>query len=519
MLVRLLIKNYALIRHLEIKPSAGLNTITGETGAGKSIMLGAMGLLLGNRADGKALLSADEKCVIEGEFKIGEYQLGPVFKEEDVDYEETTILRREITSSGKSRAFINDSPVRLDVMRKVGDFLVDIHSQHDNLLLADRYFQLNLIDTFAGSESLLETYKICYSTYKNAETHYEQLYAQAHEMRREYDFNRFQYDELINANLISGQQEELEKELQVLEHTEEIKTELNQALEILDRSECSMISQANALQSALVKLAGIVSRYDDLSQRASGLFIELKELLRDIESEENQVEIDPERAEEISERLGLFYRLQQKHGIQSVDQLLTIQQELEEKVGKVENLDDTLAMAEKARDEALAAVNQAGNKLSEKRLRALPDIEKNIATLLAGLSMPDARLDIRHALSAPGPLGTDLISLLFSANKGVAPEELRKVASGGEFSRLMFCVKYLMAGKTALPTIIFDEIDTGISGEIAQKLGLMMQQMGKVHQVITITHLPQIAARGNTHYFVYKDQHHEGVASKIKTLD
>ncbi|GAA4315442.1 DNA repair protein RecN [Nibribacter koreensis] len=518
MLVDLKIKNYALIEKLELQPSPLLNIITGETGAGKSIMLGAIGLLLGNRADSKLLFNQDEKCVIEGSFNIYEYKLEPFFEEEDLDFEPVSILRREISPSGKSRAFVNDTPVTLETIRKIGEQLMDIHSQHDTLLLGDPAYQLNILDLYAQNEDLRNEYGTAYRNYRKLEREFKDLEAQLAQSEKELDYNTYLLNELAEANLVADEQESHEVELKQLEHAEEIKLKLTQALQYLSESE---FNASIALKDAS-HLLGQVTEYGEnfqtLKERLDSCLIELVDISGELEDAERKTEADPQRAEQLQERLDLIYTLQRKHQVKTIEEILVIQAELETKVGSVHNLDAAISKTRKALDEALAEVEERAQALSQSRTGVFDTFQNELHSLLFELGMPNARVVVEHKTSAPSPTGIDVVNILFSANKGAAPQTLSKAASGGEFSRLMLCVKYLLADKTALPTIIFDEIDTGISGEIAVKVGRMMQQMSHKHQLICISHLPQMAAQGDTHYFVYKEDRADRTISRIRQL-
>ena len=518
MLAHLQIKNYALIRELEMDPHAALNMVTGETGAGKSIMLGAMGLLLGNRADTTVLLNDHDKCIIEGEFGIGEYKLKIFFEQEDLDYSDTCIIRREISPSGKSRGFINDTPVTLDTMKRLGSFLMDIHSQHDTLQLANNLFQLQVIDAFASTHEQLDDFQDQYAGYLKCRKTYHDLLNEAESLRKEADYNHFLFEELEKANLRSGEQEELEDEGAVLENAGEIKSRFNQLLEIMGRSEFAVDQSLQDAARILKDLAGMSGTYKGLSERIESVLIEVRDLIGEVENAEDTIEMDPQKLEEIQGRLSLIYQLQQKHNTQGVEDLLQIRDELSEKVSKTVNLEDDLEKARSDYEAAEKEVLKLAEQLSKSRARVFDRFGKEIQKLLSDLGMPNATLQINAEKTDPGPMGIDKIHFRFSANKGVEPEELRKVASGGEFTRLMFSIKYLIAGKTALPTIIFDEIDSGVSGEIARKLGKMMKTMSTNHQVITISHLPQIAAKGDQHYFVFKDESSEQTVSKVRLL-
>jgi DNA repair protein RecN (Recombination protein N) len=518
MLVDLKIQNYALIENLELRPSRLLNVITGETGAGKSIMLGAIGLLLGNRADSKLLFNTDQKCVIEGTFDIAEYNLEPIFVAEDIDFDPNCILRREITPTGKSRAFINDTPVTLDSLRKVGTFLMDIHSQHDTLQLGDSAYQLNILDLFAGNQAQLERYQVAYKNYKKLEAAYKKLEAELAQSNKELDYHTFLLNELAEAKLQDGEQEEQEAELKQLEHAEEIKLKLSQAVQYLSDGEFNVITAVKDATHLLNQVAQYSDTFQGLKERLDSSLIELNDIAAEVETAERKTEADPKRLEIIQDRLNLLYTLQRKHQVRTVAELLLIEQDLEGKVSGVHNLDAAIAQTKIDMEMAFAEVQQTGKTLSESRKKVFPVFESELHILLSELGMPNARIVIEHQNVAPTLTGLDLVSILFSANKGAQPQTLSKAASGGEFSRLMLCVKYLLADKTALPTIVFDEIDTGISGEIAVKVGKMMQQMAKKHQLIAISHLPQMAAQGNEHYFVYKQDRADRTVSNIRKL-
>lgn len=518
MLSHLLIKNYALIDELELAPDRELNIVTGETGAGKSIMLGAIGLLLGNRADTKVLYNPEQKCVIEGTFGVSGFIIERIFEEEELDYSPTCIVRREISVSGKSRAFVNDTPVNLETLRRVTSQMMDIHSQHDSVMLGSNEYQLEIVDTYAQDDDLLRQYRSDYQAYRAKKTVYDQLTTEASAMRKEFDYNNFLYEELTKAQLQPDEQETLEQELTILENAEDIKARLLLAYEYLDNTEQSVIDFLKGTVSNLTYISKLSSQYEQLLQRAQSSLIELRDLADEISTEQDGVEIDDARVDVIRERLNLIYQLQTKHQVSDVAGLISLRNELGRKVSKVLNLDDELAEAKRQTEAARAQLQTSAEALSAARQAVLPPIEAEIGGLLHDLGMPNASLSIQAATGKPGPAGLDTISFLFSANKGVKPQQLKNVASGGEFSRLMMAIKYILANKRSLPTIIFDEIDTGVSGEIAIKMGNMMRDMAHSHQIIAITHLHQIAAQGTAHYFVYKDHSAAKTVSRIKKL-
>lgn len=519
MLKTLSISNYALIDELQMQPSPALSMITGETGAGKSIMLGAVGLLLGNRADTKVLLTEEKKCIIEGVFEIGAYSLRDFFETQELDYETPCIIRREISPSGKSRSFVNDTPVRLDVLKVLGTRLMDVHSQHDTLQLADGKYQLGLIDAFAQSQEEIKSYKAAYSKFKQAKKAFEILQKDALDLQKEADFNQFQLDELSSLTLQSGEQEEMESSQEVLENAEEIKQKINELLNLFEDEQFGLIQGLSQVQQGLQNLGRLAHKFEGLKDRFQETFIELKDIAETLGDEEGKVEIDFEKLDEIRERLSKIYQLQKKHGVNSVEELIKIESELAEKVFQVQNLDENLKEAAEKLKAAEQQMLAAGALLSEKRKSCFTVFEKSLQELLSGLGMENAKIQVEHQQVTPSSLGLDEIEILFSANKGSSPQALKKVASGGEFSRLLFGIKYLMADKMALPTLIFDEIDTGISGEVALQMVRMMQEISKDHQVICITHLPQVAAKGDTHYFVFKDNQTDRTISKIKLLN
>jgi len=519
MLSHLLIKNYALIEQLEMDPSTELNIITGETGAGKSIMLGAIGLLLGNRADSKVLYNPAEKCVIEGTFDVSGYVIENLFEEEDLDYDTTCVVRREISPSGKSRAFVNDTPVNLETLKRVTSQLMDIHSQHDTILLGSNEYQLQIVDTYAQNEEPLRHYRNDYRAYRQSQEAYDRLRSEAATMKKEFDYNNFLYEELAKAQLQADEQEQLEQELVVLENAGDIKERLQLAYDYLDNPEQSAVLFLKNVVSNLNYISKLSDQFSQLRERAQSSLIELRDLAGEISSEQDGIETNDTRAETIRERLNLIYQFQTKHQAKTVAELLAIQADLERKVSKVLNLDSELAAAKAAADEAQQQLAISAEVLSASRREILSQIEAHVNSLLVDLGMPNASLEINMATSKPTANGVDTVSFLFSANKGVKPQQLKNVASGGEFSRLMMTIKYILATKRSLPTIIFDEIDTGVSGEIAIKMGNMMRDMAHNHQIIAITHLHQIAAQGKAHYFVYKDHSGDKTVSRVRKLN
>ncbi len=519
MLTHLIIKNYALIKHLELSPSTGLNVITGETGAGKSIMLGAIGLLLGNRADTKALWDENEKCVTEGTFDLSAYKLKSLFESEDLDYQNLTTIRREISPNGKSRAFINDTPVTLEVMRKIGSRLMDIHSQHETLELGSKSFQLELVDSFASNSTLKEEYGQVWKKFTQAQQEYNTLIEEAAELKKESDFILFQLDELTKANLQEGELEQLESALKIMEHAEEIKTNFNSILEQFGRSEFSVSTTLASIRTQLQSVSSYSADYEQLLQRFESARIELDDILHELEQAEEQIEFDPIQTEKTKDRLSVLYQLMQKHRLKEVSHLIELRDSLEEKATKTKNLDQLVAQSKDIVIKLEKELKQAADALSKSRQKVFSPLSKHLTSLLKELGMLDTQLIIDHTAVAPGPRGVDSIEILFTANKGMQPRPLAQVASGGEFSRLMFSIKYVMAEKTALPTLILDEIDTGVSGEIAIRLGSRMKEIAQRHQVISISHLPQIASKADAHFFVFKDNSSARTITSIKKLN
>ncbi|MFT5885439.1 MAG: DNA repair protein RecN (Recombination protein N) [Arcticibacterium sp.] len=518
MLAHLLIKNYALIEHLEISPDAELNIVTGETGAGKSIMLGALGLLMGKRADSKALLDQEDKCIVEGTFHMEGYGLEALFKASDVDFEKVTVIRREISPAGKSRAFINDSPVTLDILKGIGESLLDVHSQHDSILLGESDYQLNLVDAYAGNSALIASYKKDYKTFKEAERVLNKLSEQSESLKKEFDYNSFLLEELSKANFQEGEQELAEEELAVLENAEEVKLRLSQVSSLLNHPDQSLINALQEASSQLNPITKLATAYETLKKRLQSIQLELSDVADEIERLETDVEHNPERIELLKGRLDQMFRLQQKHQVKTLSDLKSIEEDLSLKVEQVLNFDDKLKGLQSGLDAAEAKVKSSAMALSKSREDISGELEQRVMLILRELGIPNAEFKIDIQAKIYEKDGIDAVDFLFSANKGFALQGLRKVASGGEFSRLMLALKYILAEKTAMPSIIFDEIDTGISGEVAMKMGLMMRQMSKNMQVMAITHLHQIAGKGTSHFFVYKNDTSERTVSSIKKL-
>jgi len=505
MLSRLSIKNYALIDQLDIRPAKGLNILTGETGAGKSIILGALSLILGQRAESKYFYNQEQKCIIEGFFHIADYHLKSFFDEQDLDYDEETILRREISADGKSRAFINDTPVTLNVLKALGEQLIDIHSQHATLEINTEDFQLMTLDSVSGNTTLLAKYQDTFKRYRNNSKALKILQEEVKQAQTEADYHQFLFDELAGAKLSSDEQELLEQEQNQLSHAEEIKRALLGATFLLNEHEQPVISSLKEAIQLIQQAERYAANLHELAERLQSTFIEVKDLTEEIERAEQGILFDEERLAEVNERLSLIYQLQQKHHVSTVAELLDIQVGLEQQLAKLSSNDEELSKLQ-AENVSLKKESEAlANQLHAARQEAIPTVQQEVIRVLGEVGMPNSILKIElapaeHLRSS----GVDTVRFLFSANKGQAPQPLNKVASGGELSRLMLAIKSLIAKTSALPTIIFDEIDTGISGEVALKVGDVMEDMAQHLQVIAITHLPQIASKGQTHYQVYK---------------
>lgn len=505
MLKTLHIENYALIKNLDLIFDKGFSVITGETGAGKSIMLGALGLLLGQRSDIKAIKEGELKCILEANFDIEHYHLQELFDENDIDYDPNCIIRREILTSGKSRMFVNDTPVNIQFLKQLGEKLLDIHSQYENLLIKDNLFQLNVIDAIAENRNILEDYINTFTAYKKAERQYEDLLIFSEKEKANYDYLSFQFEQLSSAGLSSNEQEELEREQTMLSHAEEIKTILYKSQLLLDNEEIGILSVIKNAINNLQSITHVYTKAENLYERLNSCFIDLKDIAEELNKQENNIESQPERLEFINNRLDTIYSLCQKHKVTNLEDLIALQNSLKEQLDKLDSFDSELERLSKLKEELLKEVLTIGENLSKKRQSAAKKIEKTMIEQLSVLGMPNVQFVIEITkTNVPDTTGCDYISFLFSANKNVSPKAVAQIASGGEISRVMLCLKSLIATASNLPTIIFDEIDTGVSGEIADKMGNIMKEMGGKIQVICITHLPQIAAKGTKHYRVYK---------------
>jgi DNA repair protein RecN (Recombination protein N) len=522
MLKTLYIHNYAIIDQISIEFSPRLNAITGETGAGKSILMGALSLILGERADTSVLLNREKKCIVEGCFSIdGRPSLQKILTDFDLQEENTNelVIRREIAASGKSRAFINDTPVNLDQLRQVSSLLVDLHRQFDTLSLSDAGFQRDVLDALAGNTALLQKYQSVYRNWRSAEADLNRLVDEKNSFNKEYDYNKFLFDELEEAGFSENELEEADSELKVLNNSEGIKNALSLVAELLTGGEHAVVQQVKTMQNQLSGFSKFHPAMEELLKRLQSSQIELKDIADEVEKLNDEVGYNPTRIEELNERLSVGYRLMKKHGVQTTAQLLEIQQQLDEKLMAVQNIDDTIAEKQTQVDNCLKEAGEMAVKLSEKRKKQIKPLEEKVNQLLVKVGMPNAKLKVSLENIAHDAFGTDSVEFLFDANKSNRFEPVRKVASGGELSRLMLSIKSLVAESMDLPTLIFDEIDTGISGEAARQVGLIMQSLAKSRQIVTITHQPQIAGKAHAHLFVFKEIRNDAVKTGIRVLD
>ena len=519
MLITLHIENYALIRRTDIRFGDGFVAITGETGAGKSILLGALGLLLGQRADAAVLAEKERKCVVEAQFDIAGLGQKPLFDESDVDYDDQLVLRREILPSGKSRAFANDTPVQLPFLKALGARIIDIHSQHQTLTLADSTFRLHLLDTL-GTDSPIVKYQAAFHSYSSLKHQLEELTATEAQSRKEHDYLQFQWNELDEARLQADEQEALEQESQLLSHAEAIRQSLSETASLLDDdTEQSVLSRLRQGKSALGHIAPYHPEVASLLERLESSLIELDDINHEIRTTADAVSYSPERQQQVDERLALIYRLEKKHGVESVPELIALRDELDARLQSIATLDDRIQQLMEQVDKAYTAMQAAAEALTESRRQAGKLLAEHLLPALHELGMPEARFSVELTPAATyGPQGHDAVQFLFNANRGGAMRDLAKVASGGELSRLMLAVKSMLTSHSLLPTIIFDEIDTGVSGDISVAVGRMMERMAGHMQVVAITHLPQIAARASQHLKVYKENQADRTVSLIREL-
>ena len=522
MLQSIHIQNYALIESLDINFHPGFSVITGETGAGKSIILGAIGLLVGQRADIKAIKTGANKCIVEARFHIASYELESFFEEHDLEYEEgECILRRELYASGKSRAFINDTPASLAQMKELGEKLIDVHSQHQNLLLNHEDFQLSVLDILAHDEKELQAYKETYSAFKKVSKELSDIQQQADKNRQDEDYIRFQVEQLEEANLQADEQETLEQEAETLTHAEEIQSSLYKVDQLMASDEMTLLSVTKDCMQTLQGISRVYAPAQEWIERLNSCYIELKDLAHEIANASEEVEFNPTRLDYVNERLNLIYTLQQKHRVSTVEELIDIAEDYRSKLDAITSYDDRIEELKKQKETIYNKVLEQASVLTTRRLDAAKEIEKQMQAYLVPLGMPNVRFAVElETKKEPDTKGMDSVNFLFSANKNGMLQQVASIASGGEIARVMLSLKAMIAGAVKLPTIIFDEIDTGVSGSIAEKMALIMQEMGQAdRQVISITHLPQIAAKGANHYKVYKEDTETGTNSHIRQLN
>ena len=522
MLQSISIRNYAIIDELEINFDSGLNIMTGETGAGKSIILGALGLVLGERADSKVLFDKEAKCLVEATFNVQTDTLKIALESNDLDYETHTVLRREINAAGKSRAFINDTPVTLQLLKSVGALLVNLHSQHETLSLMEAGFQLNTVDIYAGNKQLLAEYQPLFVQYKKHIAALAILEKQQSNANTENDFLLFQLNELREANLQAGEQQQLEDELSTLSNAESIKAALQKAYNLMDENEISVTTLLSEISIETKSIQQFSASLSSLHERIQTLLIEIKDVVRDTEKLNDDISVQPERLMEVNERLIQLHRLCKKHQVINADELIAIMEQLEEKAGKGAHVEKEIEVLKLTILKEESQLLKLAESLHKNRDKSSTGISKKVVELLKKVGMPEGSFvaSVKHTTQKQlNDSGFSEVEFLFSANKGIAPQTLKSVASGGELSRLMLCIKSLLADAGELPTMIFDEIDTGISGEVAQRVGLVMKDLSKNHQLICITHLPQIATAGSTHFYIYKDNSKGVTRTRIRKLN
>lgn len=520
MITSLSIKNYALIDSLQVQFNQGFSIITGETGAGKSILLGGLSLILGKRADLSSIKDTSKKCIIEAVFDVTNYKLESLFEANDLDYEPQTIIRREILPTGKSRAFINDSPVNLAALQLLGEQLIDIHSQHETLQLVDDAFQFEIIDALASNDTLLKDYTIQLKEFKTIQKELDTLMKFKAEAIKEYDYNAFLLKELTEANLVEGELETLEEELETLSNVEEIRETLSHASQVFSEEEIGLLSVLSQLKGNFKKIGPYAAKYQGLYERIESSLIELDDVYAELEKLQDQLDADPERLEKVSSKLSLLNNLFQKHLVSSVSELIQIKDQLTDKVSETENLDENIQKKENQLQQQKHALNKLSKQLNHNRTKAIPELSNQLETMLRDLGMPNAKFKMSLKYSDSFYTnGKDELSFLFTANKGGQFNELKKAASGGELSRIMLAIKSILSKYKQLPTIMFDEIDSGVSGEISNKMGQIMLQMSQYMQVFAITHIPQIAAKGHTHFKVYKEDVDQVTLTNLKKLN
>ena len=519
MLCNLVVENYALISKLDIEFRKSLTIITGETGAGKTILLGALSLILGKRADTSVLLDKEKKCIVEGTFEISKYGLEDFFTDHEIDYDDQTIVRREISSTGKSRAFVNDVPVNLEVLTELGLKLIDIHSQHQNLNLADSVFQMKVVDSYARHHELLNTFRLHFHEYRGIQKEYRRLQDEATRSKAELDYLLFQFHQLDEARLVEGEQEELELELEKLTHSEEIKNGLSLASDLLQGDGTSALQQIKDSLGGMNRIRKYLHDKESLVSRIETIYIEIKDVAQEVESLNAQITHDPNRLAQVNDRLNLIYSLANKHRVGSLTELIKLREQLKGKIDEINAYDFNLEALEKKLTETRIVLEELAGKLSRQRKKVSVPFRQRVVEMLQEVGIPNAGFEIfLEKLDDFSEFGTDRIQFLFSANKNMAAQDISRVASGGELSRLMLCVKSLMSDSLGLPTLIFDEIDTGVSGEIAERVGNIIHRMAEKMQIINITHLPQVASKGKYHYLVYKTDDEATTVTRMKLL-
>ncbi|HJZ40231.1 MAG TPA: DNA repair protein RecN [Bacteroidales bacterium] len=519
MLCNLVVENYALISKLEIEFMRGLTIITGETGAGKSILLGALSLILGKRADSGVLYDKGKKCIVEGTFDVSRYDLKYFFTGHEIDYEDQTIIRREISSAGKSRAFINDIPVTLEVLGELAAKLIDIHSQHQHLNLADSLFQMNVLDSYAQAQDLLSEYLFHFHEYQNLNKRFRELSDIAGRTKSELDYLEFQFRQLEEAHLTEGEQDELELELEKLMHAEDIKTGLSGITTLLQGDNMPVLQQLKDCLGLITRISKYLPEGENLKERIETGYIELKDIAQALDNMNNQLYLDPARLTQVNDRLTLLYSLEKKHGLDSVGELIALRNKISDNILEINNYDNTLGDLQKEQEQKRLVLNDYSSRLSVLRKKSLVPFADKVSGMLREVGIPNADFRVEHIkLEEFSDHGTDKFRFLFSANKNAPPQDISRVASGGELSRLMLCIKSLMSDSEGFPTIIFDEIDTGVSGEIAERVGNIIIRMSERMQVINITHLPQVASKGKQHYLVYKTDEDKSTVTRMKLL-
>lgn len=519
MLKKLYIDNYALIDKIHIDFTSGLSIITGETGAGKSILIGALSLILGKRAETFVLQDKTRKCIVEGHFNITDYHLQNWFEKNDIDYDPNTLIRREINPKGKSRSFVNDIPVTLDVLNDLSNYLIDIHSQHQNLNLSNYQYQLFIVDIVSNTQNVITHYKQEYATYIDLVEKLEVLEANYHQSKNDLDYLQFQYDQLENARLIETEQEELELEQQQLTHAEEIKSNLSGANYLLQEDENNIVNAIKTALNQIIQAKKFLPQLEDVEQRLNSAYIELKDIAEELDHENERVQLDPERLNYLNERLSIIYDLEKKHHVQNIQELLHVKNQIEKQINEIGFSDQQIDKIKNDLRISEEKLKTLSGELTTRRTKSFLSLKENIESILKQLGIPHAKFEIQHELLVQfNSNGKDRIRFLFSANKNAIPQDISKIASGGEISRLMLAIKSLITHSSGLPTIILDEIDAGISGEIANKVGNIIKEMSHGMQVINITHLPQVAGKGDFHYLVYKEDGAQKTVTQIKLL-